>query len=509
VRRLIAAWRFRTAAVAVAGVAGSVLVTVTAPGWSKPLPVGRVEVPGLRGDMVRQGAFWVGMALLAAGWLGLVHLARVLPGGTRIRLAVVCAVAGLWAVPLLAGPPLQSRDAYSYAAQAEMASRGIDPSTAGPSALGDARFADRVSRNWVDAPAPYGPAAGGLGAAVAELAGHDPDGILAATKLVAMVALVATACMLPAVARAHGVAPEVAVALGLANPLVALHLVGGAHNDALVAALVVAAFWARARAKRGAPGGVARQHRADPPGTRAKRGWQAVAVGLAALAAAVKLPALVAVFYLGWSWGGGTTPAKSERGRRLARLSAGALAVAAAAAMHIGLSFLTGTGWGVLGAMAASTHVTTDLSLPQVLAMLVEADPPADLLDRMRLVCAVAAAALAVLVWLRSDRLGALRATGLTLVLLALCAPVLHPWYPVVGLILLAAAPMGRWRPVYVSGVLVLAFALRAGGGGMLADAGEWRPSLAAGAWGLVACAAVVALIRGRGPLRRRRLATT
>ena len=93
-----------------------------------PVPVGRTAAPGLHGTLVRQWAFYMALTVLVLAWLGLVGLARTLPGGRRIRVAAVWVIGALWAIPLLAAPPLQSRDAYSYVAQGEMASHRIDPS---------------------------------------------------------------------------------------------------------------------------------------------------------------------------------------------------------------------------------------------------------------------------------------------------------------------------------------------------------------------------------------------
>lgn len=445
--------KVRVGAVVGAGFGAAVILALTAPGWPVPVPVGRTEAPGLHGTLVRQWAFYMALTVLALAWLGLVHLARTLPGGRRVRLVAVWCIGFVWAVPLLAAPPLQSRDAYSYVAQGEMAARGFDPSVDGPSVLGDASFTDRVSLNWTDSPAPYGPLAFGSGAGLAVISGHGPDGMLAGTKFLAFAGIVLAGACLPVVARRQGVSPAVAVALGVANPVVMVHLVGGAHHDALVLGLLCAAFALSARERR------------------------LLALAVACCAAAVKPTALVAVFYLGWDWGGAAARSRARS------TIAGAGATAVGLGVYAALAAATATGWGFVGATRSSTAVTTDLSLPQVVATALDPHPGNALLDWSRLVLLVLAGAACLVVWWYAGRLGALRATGLTLLAISIGAPVLYPWYPTVPLGLLAALALGRWRPAYVVAVLTLAFAMHPGGSGVFAEAGTWRPLLLALYW--------------------------
>jgi alpha-1,6-mannosyltransferase len=56
----------------------------------------------------------------------------------------------------------------------------------------------------------------------------------------AVVGMLMVAWALPRLARAHGVLPQRALWLGLANPFVLVHGIGGAHNDALMIGLLIA-----------------------------------------------------------------------------------------------------------------------------------------------------------------------------------------------------------------------------------------------------------------------------
>ena len=132
----------------------------------------------------------------------------------------------LWSLPLLIAPPLFSRDAYSYAAQGHIVEMSWDPYSVGPFFLagqlhGPGRPHVAVHPRPVRSPRPAGPAPGRHRHGWARLPGRHRDaglGLLA-------VALIAYA--LPRLAENVGVNRNHAVWLGVLNPLVILHLVGG------------------------------------------------------------------------------------------------------------------------------------------------------------------------------------------------------------------------------------------------------------------------------------------
>src|SRR5664279_2111377 len=112
---------------AVGGLVGSLLVLVTAgraatvPGatppsrwWGLLAPVHGDWMPGLVPLALIAGA-----SQLPSSRLWLVQLAK----HGQLSIPAVGAVAVLWALPLLLGPPLLSLDAYSYAAQGELLRR--------------------------------------------------------------------------------------------------------------------------------------------------------------------------------------------------------------------------------------------------------------------------------------------------------------------------------------------------------------------------------------------------
>ncbi|MEV0426895.1 polyprenol phosphomannose-dependent alpha 1,6 mannosyltransferase MptB [Micromonospora sp. NPDC050495] len=216
-----------------AGLLGAVLLTVA--GWlGGALP----DAPPVTrfADLWRAPhgppvlACWLaGTVLLVGAWWSLRW------GAPSTRWAYL--TAGLWLLPLLAAPPLGSRDVYSYACQGWSWTHGADPYRVGVAAAG-CPWTDAVPPIWRDTPAPYGPFFVLL-AGLAVLAGGGLVGALVALRVVAVAGVLLAAFCLPGLAHAAGVPARRATWLVLACPLVGVHLVAGAHNDALGLGLVL------------------------------------------------------------------------------------------------------------------------------------------------------------------------------------------------------------------------------------------------------------------------------
>ncbi|RAO22609.1 Alpha-(1-_6)-mannopyranosyltransferase [Micromonospora noduli] len=171
----------------------------------------------------------IGTMLLVGAWWSLRE------GAPSTRWAYV--TAGLWALPLLVAPPMGSRDVYSYACQGWTYAHGVDPYTVGVAAAG-CPWLDTVAPIWRDTPAPYGPVFMLL-AALAVSLGGGLTGTIVALRVIAVAGLLLAALCLPGLARAAGVPARRAVWLALAGPLVGVHLVAGAHNDAVMLGLLL------------------------------------------------------------------------------------------------------------------------------------------------------------------------------------------------------------------------------------------------------------------------------
>jgi alpha-1,6-mannosyltransferase len=413
------------------GTAGALLMAVGGLGaGANPVnsPVFGLRVLGLpaRNYTVSLAVIFAGMAMVVLAWLWLGRL--VGPGRPRLlSRSQLDRTVAMWAVPLAVAPPLFSKDVYSYLAQSAMVARGVDPYTTGVAqGLG---VADPLVRTiptiWRDTPAPYGPFFLWLGRVVTAIAG---DNVVISVLLHRVLALAGVAMIiwaLPRLARQFGVAPVRALWLGAANPLVLFHLVSGVHNEALMLGLMVAGLAVALR-----PGGW--------------RCWLPGAV-LISLAAMVKVPALLALGFLGvvlaGRWGG--------------RLTDLARAAAPLGAVAVGVTVLTGVGtrlgFGWLGALGTPNMVrswlspVTDLGLLGVaMGVLFGLGNHLDaILALTRAVgLAVAAGVCGWLLWgcLRR-RVDPLTGLGAGLGAVVLLGPVVHPWYLLWAAIPLAASP--------------------------------------------------------------------
>ncbi|MDC2954871.1 polyprenol phosphomannose-dependent alpha 1,6 mannosyltransferase MptB [Streptomyces gilvifuscus] len=405
---------------------------------------------------------YFGVVLLIAAWLLLGRLVRRAEPPTTRALLLVLAV---WAAPLLLAPPLFSRDVYSYLAQGAMVDAHMDVYTYGPAHLGGP-LADEVPALWRHTATPYGPVFLGVASALTGLTrGELPAGLLG-MRLVALLGVALMAAALPRLARHSGADPAQALWLGALNPLVLLHLVAGAHNDAIMLGLL-------------GTGLVAALGR-----------WPVLGAVLVTLAALVKAPAvlgLVAVVALGVRAGHG--PARAVL-----------TTAAAAVATTVATTALTGTGYGWIAALKTpvSPHnwALTSLLGRATATLLTKAgsDLAPLAVPAWQAVGLVATGVAIVVIWKRRGRLTPVYALGLSLAAVVVLGPAIRPWYALWGLFLIAAAAPStsiRRRLALVTGAVAF-LALPSGApagtdelvlavsGGLLAVVVLWQVHLAA-----------------------------
>jgi hypothetical protein len=136
----------------------------------------------------------------------------------------------------LAGP-LLSLDVFSYITYARLgAEHGLNPYESVPADVPSDPAGSRVD-DWRFAVSVYGPA---FTLATYPLGLVGVSAALWILKGVSALAVLAICFLLARVAATRGVRPSSAVAFVGLNPLVLVHVVGGAHNDALMALGVVA-----------------------------------------------------------------------------------------------------------------------------------------------------------------------------------------------------------------------------------------------------------------------------
>jgi hypothetical protein len=383
------------------------------------------------GEVLSRIAVFAGVAVLLQGWLVLGHdVLEDLERGERRLLWILV----IWTAPLLLMPPLFSRDAYSYFAQGQLMLAGLDPYTTGVSAL-PGWFLTGADPLWSESPTPYGPAFLLLQQGVAALAGTHAFVGAVLFRLIALAGVALLAAYVPRLAWAHGIDPAKALWLGVLNPLVLMHFVAGAHNDALMAGLMVA--------------GLALAVERHP----------VVGVVLIALAGAVKPIALVALPFAGLVWAG-------ARSRWPRRILCWALSAVIVLAVFAALSWAAGVSMGWIASLSTPGTVRTWLSPPTALGMTVGS--VLDLLGLGTVDGAITAfrglamaAGATICVWLAVRPQGRSAVRGAALALLAIVAlgPVVQPWYVLWVLPLLAATGLsGRWLRVtmLVTAVLVV-----------------------------------------------------
>jgi Glycosyltransferase family 87 len=184
---------------------------------------------------------WAGFA----AYLGLLVAAPALGG--RVVWGTIVLLVGAFAL----APVLLSHDVFSYVDYARLGVvHGVDPYVRGPAAApGDPAFAEVT---WPHTTSAYGPL---FTLATYSLAWLPVGVAVAALKAVAALSILGLAAIVARLAAWRGVEPLRAAAFVALNPLVLVHVVGGAHNDGLtmlLAMLSVAAILSAREASGGA-----------------------------------------------------------------------------------------------------------------------------------------------------------------------------------------------------------------------------------------------------------------
>jgi hypothetical protein len=215
------------------------------------------------------------------------------------------------------------------------------------------------------------------------------------------------------------------------NPLTLVHLIGGAHNDALMIALLAAGLAA------------------------AVRHHPIVATVLVVAAALVKAPAALGLVAIAAIWAA-RLPGRWPMARATVAVAG------TAAAVTVSITAIAGTGYGWLPALntpisAGNWSLTS--ALGRGTAALLEPDGVgADLAHGLwRWAGVLATLIVAVLVWVHRARLGPVYGLGIVLVALVAFGPALRPWYLIWGLVPLAAVAGHRTvRRVLAAGCAAL-----------------------------------------------------
>jgi len=430
---------------------GFAAMLAIAVGASLPSSPFKLEMPGVWffGVPSTDGAStWAVYFSLAAVYGGLLLLMRVWWGMTRlyarcpgVPIRKMMWVFALWTTPMLVIAPLFSRDAYSYAAQGEMVSHHMNPYLYGPFELGNNSYTAPVDPLWGNAPAPYGPLFLQIDGFFTRITFHNELATIVLLRLLSLVGVLLIAWSVPKLARLYHRDGAELFTLMVLNPVTILHLIGGAHNDGLMLGLLLAGLVA------------------------AKEKRPIVGILFCALATAIKAPAAIGILYVGWSWLG---PQASTRDRLRPVVTAGLIG----AGVLGFFSYISGLGWGWVsilgtpGAVRSWTAPTTSLALlfTGVAHVAHIGVGLGGVLTGARFLGLLAAGVVGVWLLLNSDRIGTLKALGVTLLVFVILGPVVQPWYLSWGLILLAPVALGRLRSVIIGLSMVTAFIELPGG---------------------------------------------
>lgn len=360
----------------------------------------------------------VGAALILQAWL-VVGIDAL--HGKILQIETIYFSLAAWLLPILAAPPLFSRDVYSYFMQGKMQLTGNNPYESGVSVV-SGWFQSGVDPLWGDAPTPYGPVFLLIEKAIAAV---SQDSSLAASYLFRFTSILGVAfiCLsIPYLARAHGVNPVSAAWIGVMNPLVLMHFVAGSHNDALMIGLVCISMMI------------------------ALRGHFVMAVIVATLALGIKPVAVVLLPFLALiAAGSGASLIRRAKYCAITGLIALSTLFITSALAETGP-----LGW--IGSLSTPGTVKSWLSPTTAIGMLIGATLRllgfGNVIDTSvgitRLIGSVLLAIVLVLLIIRPAGRSATRGVALSFVALVSLGPVVQPWYLLWSIPLLAVTGLSH-----------------------------------------------------------------
>lgn len=388
------------------------------------------------GRNVSLALFWVGMFLLVFGWLaaGRAWTVPTLDDRQTIPATLDQLYRWLWATvaPLLLAGPLASRDVYSYLMQGAMVRDGFDPYEEG-AAVNPGPFLLEVSHDWRNTTTPYGPMHLWIGKIVTTICGDSVALGIILFKALSLAGFVAIAWSIPRIARHLGGNPALALWLGVANPVMLLHLIGGMHNESVMVGLVCLGLLA------------------------ALRGRFLASIALIGVGVACKVTAFFALPFVLWlmihaareRWG------NTLRTNAAAFVAGGLIILAELGAVLAAVTYGSGTSWGWLSEITGNSKVINPLAGPTLVADIVtpllQVFSPETTYNGVLAVCRSVAMVLMLLllvvVWwaARGGIVQAIMGTAAAYQVAFVFNSVTLPWYYASVICLLGVALPPRW----------------------------------------------------------------
>ena len=347
----------------------------------------------------------------------------------------------LWALPLLACPPLFSLDVNAYLTQGWMVLGGHDPYVM---TLGEPQLPGIVvGVDWVNTTSVYPAGSLLIFAAVFWASGGLPWLGFLLFRVLHLACLLVVAWVVKRLAPRVGVPVNTALWAGIATPLLILQWIGGLHNDAVLVALIALAVLVATRG-----------------------GWSGLLLGGALIGVSLTIKqsgaaAGLGIVALAWA---------ASPGRDWWRLAGRAAAAGVAAVgVFVGVSLGSGLGFGWNNPTAGSPlAVMSDSPLSWVTQAMKFLGQEESLTPVIRILTFIAGlAVLTAWVWLvvrfgprpgEPGRPWVVLLGGL--LAFALLGPALQPWYftwvaPFVAL----ALPDRRWQRIWLSATVVVVLA--------------------------------------------------
>ncbi|MFB2557226.1 polyprenol phosphomannose-dependent alpha 1,6 mannosyltransferase MptB [Herbiconiux liangxiaofengii] len=331
----------------------------------------------------------------------------------RASLSEVVASAAAWSAPLLVSLPLFSRDMFAYVGQGRLMGAGLNPYTTGMAEL-PGWYGIGVDPLWADTNTPYGPVFVWLERVVVQSTDALPTEVAVfAFRLLAAAGLAMLAYYAWRIARLRGLNEAGVLWIVAASPLVIMNFVAAGHNDSIMLAFIVGGVYYALK---------------DRPilGTV----FIAVAIG-------IKPIALLALPIIGLIWAGSAAGwgAIIRRWAAVAGIALGSLAL-------VGWSLGIGMGW--IAALATPVSISSWYAPASVLGISVgglfsgvglDGELAQQLVKTALLAAGCALAAYLVIARRQLDPLRLLLGVFAAVVL---ASPVVHPWYGLWLLTLLA-----------------------------------------------------------------------
>ncbi|MBZ8178161.1 alpha-(1-_6)-mannopyranosyltransferase A [Corynebacterium sp. 3HC-13] len=293
--------------------------------------------------------FFLGLVLIVGTWAlaGRRYVFRTLDSESE-RLYKIRRLLLAQIICLIPAAPMLSRDVYSYLMQGAMIRDGFDPYTQG-AAIDPGPMLHEVSFDWRNTTTPYGPLHLWLGDAITKIVGDNVTLGVLLYKFVSIAGFFAIMWAIPRIAVKLGGDPIIALWLGVANPVMVLHMVGGMHNESVMVGLVSLGIYLSLK----------------------KHFFSGI--GLIGLAVSLKVTAAIAVPFIVWlavrTYGG---QLGDPWGRRIISFFvSGAIALSETIAVVSLVTWLSGSSWGWLSQISGNSKVINPLALPSLLASLI------------------------------------------------------------------------------------------------------------------------------------------